>query len=298
MKNLNFKRTYLLGLTFVAVLQSCSKDTDSLEQQTEVAEAQELAISEAFENELHECGYVDGNWSSTAYLSSSIGTSSETNFMQTQNSKIAAVWGRPAVPLSFVKDNSNPNSTYNAISYGSGKIYYGEAIYNAAKAQGQIANVMILAHEFAHQLQFTYGYPSKNESTARAAELEADGMAGYYLRRPNGYNKTSFSQIATAYEFAASIGDNNTTSPGHHGRSYQRRSAVRLGFLLGAYDLNAASFDYNFFYYYNGVLNGSYKQEKSEYFNAELDKYIRSYAKELQKISNGEMSDEEYFNLD
>ncbi|MDO6810491.1 metalloprotease [Zobellia galactanivorans] len=296
MKNLNRKVAYVLGLTFFSVLQSCTNDADVAD--VESAEESVLSISDAFPEELHNCGYVDGNWSSTAFLSNSIGTASETNFMQTQNSKIASVWGRPAVPLSFVKDNVNPNSTYNAISYGSGKIYYGEAIYNAAKAQGQIANVMILAHEFAHQLQFTYGYPSKNETTARAGELEADGMAGYYLRRPNGYNKTSFSEIAAAYEFAESIGDNNTSSPGHHGRSYQRRSAVRLGFLLGAYDLDAASFDYNFFYYYNGVLNGTYKQEKSEFFNPELDKYIRSYTKELERIKNGEMTDEEYFELD
>lgn len=53
-----------------------------------------------------------------------------------------------------------------------------------------------------------------------------------------------------------------------------------------------------FFYYYNGVLNGSYKQEKSEFFNPEMDKYIRSYTKELERIKNGEMTDEEYFELD
>jgi predicted metalloprotease len=44
----------------------------------------------------------------------------------------------------------------------------------------------------------------------RPNELEADGFAGYYLRRPNGYNKTSFAEIAAAYEFAQSIGDYQT----------------------------------------------------------------------------------------
>ncbi len=88
---------------------------------------------------------------------------------------------------------------------------------------------MILAHEYAHQLQFYYGLPSEPESTARPNELEADGMAGY-LRR--GYGKTTFAQIATAYNFAYAIGDNQTTSPGHHGTPAQRKSAVRLGFLL------------------------------------------------------------------
>ena len=294
----NFKNAFLLlGAIALTTAVSCSKDEEV------VLETQETVLAELDQQPNHresECGYVDGNWSSTAYLSSSIGTSSETSFMNSQNSRIASVWGRPAVPLRFVKDASNPNSTFNAISYGSGKIYYGEAIYNAAKARGgsNIVNAMILAHEFAHQLQYTYGLPSRNESTARAAELEADGMAGYYLRRPNGFNKTSFSQIAPAYEFAAAIGDNNVNSPGHHGTAPQRRSAVRLGFLLGAYDLNAPNFDYNFFYYYSGVLNGQYKQAQSEYFNPAIDAYIRAHAEELRRIQSGEMSDEEYFNLD
>ncbi|KIX20446.1 metalloprotease [Flavobacterium sp. 316] len=282
----------------VLTTTSCSKDEETVSNNQEEI----LSIVDEQPNHLEgDCGYVDGNWSPTAVLSTTIGTSAETNFMNTQNSKIAAVWGRPAVPLRFVKDPSNPSSTFNAISYGSGKIYYGEAIYNAAKAQSSdnIVNAMILAHEFGHQLQYTYGLPSQNESTARAAELEADGMAGYYLRRPTGFNKTSFSQIAAAYEFAASIGDNCTTCPGHHGLSYQRRSAVRLGFLLGAYALNGPNFDYNFFYYYSGVLSGSYKQNaaSSEYFNPEIDAYIRSHAEELRRIQSGEMSDEEYFNL-
>jgi hypothetical protein len=89
-------------------------------------------------------------------------------------------------------------------------------------------------------------------------------------RRPNGYNQTSFAQIAAAYEFAQSIGDYQTTSAGHHGTPAQRRSAVRLGFLLGQYDLTASAFDYNFFYYYQGVLNGTYKMAKNSQY-PELD---------------------------
>lgn len=291
----NFK---LASLVFVSVvftsLLSCDKD-DSMRVNEEISSKVDQQPNEAE----HQCGYVDSYWSSTAVLSTTIGTSSETSFMNTQNSKIAAVWSRPSVTLRFVKDPSNPNSTYNAISYGTGKIYYGEAIYNAAKAKSSdnIVNAMILAHEFGHQLQYTYNLPSVNETTARAAELEADGMAGYYLRRPTGFNKSSFSQIAAAYEFAAQIGDNCTTCPGHHGLSSQRRSAVRLGFLLGAYSLTASSFDYNFFYYYSGVLNGTYRQAQSQYFNAEIDAYILGYAEELKRIQDGEMSDEEYFNL-
>ncbi|SHM60177.1 neutral zinc metallopeptidase [Chryseobacterium polytrichastri] len=244
-----------------------------------------------------QCSYVDQNWSSSAVLKTALKTTAETNFMNAQMSNIISLWGGTSLTFRFVDDPSNPNSTYNAISYSNGRIYYGYAIFYDAKAKGgDIVNAMILAHEYGHQLQYRYNLPSVSESTARPNELEADGFAGYYLRRPNGYNKTDFTQIAAAYEFAQSIGDNQTTSPGHHGTPPQRRSAVRLGFLLGQYTLTAADFDYNFFYYYQGVLNGTYKQAKNTR-NPEIDAYMSQYMDELRKIQSGEISAEEFKHL-
>ncbi|KPE51483.1 metalloprotease [Chryseobacterium indologenes] len=243
------------------------------------------------------CYYVDQYWSSSSVLKTSLQNSTDTNFMNAQMTKIAGLWGRSNPTLRFVDDPSNFNSTYNAISYSSGKIYYGYAIYYDAKSKGgDIVNAMILAHEYGHQLQYIFGLPSVSESTARPNELEADGFAGYYLRRPNGYNKTNFSEIAAAYEFAQSIGDYQTSNPGHHGTPAQRRSAVRLGFLLGQYDLNASNFDYNFFYYYQGVLNGTYKMGKNSQ-NPEIDAYMSQYIDELRKIQSGEISEEEFKHL-
>lgn len=243
------------------------------------------------------CYYVDQYWSSSSVLKTSLQNSTDTNFMNAQMTKIAGLWGRSNPTLRFVDDPSNFNSTYNAISYSSGKIYYGYAIYYDAKSKGgDIVNAMILAHEYGHQLQYIFGLPSVSESTARPNELEADGFAGYYLRRPNGYNKTNFSEIAAAYEFAQSIGDYQTSNPGHHGTPAQRRSAVRLGFLLGQYDLNASNFDYNFFYYYQGVLNGTYKIGKNSQ-NPEIDAYMSQYIDELRKIQSGEISEEEFKHL-
>ncbi len=247
-----------------------------------------------------QCSYVDGNWSSTSVLSSTIVNSSETAFIRNENSKIAAVWGQSAVPLSFVVDPSNPGSTYNAISYQSPrKIYYGEAVYKAALAKGRIVCSMVIAHEFGHQLQYTYGLPSVTESTARPNELEADGYAGYYLRKPSGYNATSFTAIAAASDFAFALGD-YSTSADHHGTPPQRRSAVRLGFLLANPvngNLTASVFDYNFFYYYNGVLNGTYKMAKPANITPEMDAYMNAHLDELRRIQSGEMSKAEYGQL-
>ncbi|WP_415324539.1 metalloprotease [Chryseobacterium sp. MMS23-Vi53] len=291
----NFHFPILLGAIAALSLSACNDDSMEnpavQEQQT-----QNLKIDQP--NDLEKsCSYVDQYWSSSAVLLTSLPTSADTSFMNSQMTKNATMWGRSTPTLRFVNDPSNPGSTYNAISYSTGKIYYGYAIYADAKNKGgDIVNAMILAHEYGHQLQYAYGLPSVNESTARPNELEADGFAGYYLRRPNGYNKTSFAEIAAAYEFAQSIGDYQTTSSGHHGTPPQRRSAVRLGFLLGQYSLTASSFDYNFFYYYQGVLNGTYKMGKNSQY-PELDAYMSQYIDELKKIQTGEISAEEFKDL-
>jgi Predicted metalloprotease len=292
-RNFNFR--IIAGSIAALFLSACNDESletpVQLEQQTE-----SLKIDQP--NDLEKvCYYVDQYWSSSSVLLTSLQNSTDTNFMNSQMTKIASMWGRSNPTLRFVNDPSNYNSTYNAISYSTGKIYYGYAIYYDAKSKGgDIVNAMILAHEYGHQLQYIFGLPSVSESTARPNELEADGFAGYYLRRPNGYNQTSFAQIAAAYEFAQSIGDYQTTSPGHHGTPPQRRSAVRLGFLLGQYDLTASSFDYNFFYYYQGVLNGTYKTAKNSQY-PELDAYMSQYLDELKKIQTGEISAEEFKNL-
>lgn len=292
-RNFNFR--ILVGAIAALSLSACNDESlETPVQPEQQTESQKIEQPDALEKV---CYYVDQYWSSSAVLLTYLQNSTDTNFMNSQMTKIASLWGRSNPTLRFVNDPSNYNSTYNAISYSTGKIYYGYAIYYDAKSKGgDIVNAMILAHEYGHQLQYIFGLPSINESTARPNELEADGFAGYYLRRPNGYNQTSFAQIAAAYEFAQSIGDYQTNSPGHHGTPPQRRSAVRLGFLLGQYDLSAVDFDYNFFYYYQGVLNGTYKTAKNSRF-PELDAYMNHYLDELKKIQTGEISAEEFKNL-
>jgi uncharacterized protein len=250
-----------------------------------------------------QCSFVDGNWSSTASLYTTLpnsGSTTGSSLITSQNSTVASFWGRSAPTFRFVRDLSSPSSTFNAISYGNGKIYFGEAIFKWAynRDSSNLINVMILAHEYGHQLQYAFGLPSVSENTARPNELEADGFSGYYLRR--GYGKSTFASIATAYDAAFAIGDNQVTSPGHHGTPAQRRSAVRLGFLLADpanAKLSASSFDYNFFYYYTGVLNGTYRQANSPYYDSKIDANIKAHAEELRRIASGQMSDEEYINL-
>lgn len=288
--------TIFCTVASLSLLAACSSNDNEETTIPETASALETA-------DLHlsdfnaQCSYVDGNWSSTAYLNNTMINTTQTNFIYAQNTKIASVFGQSAVTLKMVHDNTNPSSTYNAISYSyPKKIYFGEAIYIAALNKGQIVPAMILAHEFGHQLQYTYNLPSKPETTARPNELEADGFAGYYMRKPTGYNAT-WEQAGPGFEFAYAIGDNNTTSAGHHGTPPQRRSAARLGWYLGNYDLSASDFDYNFFYYYDGVLSGTYRTTTPERINPKIDAFIKSKMAELQKIKSGEISAEEFTQL-
>jgi hypothetical protein len=283
----------LLSALAIGLLFACSKDDVS----TSEPEQLQTLVKEQPSELNTQCSYVDGNWSSTAVLSTTIVNSTQTTFINGQNTKVSNVWSQPLTTLKFVVDPSNPNSTYNAISYSSPKkIYFGEAIYKAALAKGQIVPAMILAHEFGHQLQYTYNLPTVRESTARPNELEADGFAGYYMRKPTGYNAT-WAAAGPAFDFAYAIGDNNTTNPGHHGTPPQRRSATRLGWYLGEYNLTARDFDSNFFYYYNNVLSGSYKKARPSNITPEMDAFIRSKMTELRKINSGEISKDEFEKL-
>lgn len=256
----------------------------------------ELQNEKLTQTETHtSCGYIDQYWGQNAQLTSTIVNASETNFINNQNAKIANVFGISTVPLYF----ASGSGTFNAISYGSGYIIFGEQLYNNALNYGRIACAMVQAHEVAHQLQFRFNLPSRVENTARAGELEADGFAGYYIRKPNGYN-ASWSTAATAYNYSATLGDNNVNSPNHHGTAGQRRSAFRLGWLLGEYDLSVSDLDYNFFYYYNNyVLPGNLRKEikKPADIKSEIHDMIVSKLEELRKISSGEIAEEEFTKL-
>ncbi len=284
------KLVFMLSFISLAILtlSSCKKE--------ETTNPQNLAIEETADYS-SDCGYVDSNWGSNAYLNSFIINQTYTNLMYSQSRNIANLLGVPQVTLRFVHDNTSQNSTANAISYSNGRIYYGETLFRMALNYGSIATVMVLAHEYGHQVQYRYaGVPSVHESTYRATELEADGYAGYYMKR--GYG-ASWSQAGPAFNFAYSIGDYYTNSPGHHGTPPQRRSATRLGWYLGDYSLSATDFDYYFFYYYNRyVLPGALRPtQKPARIRDDINDFILSKVEELRKINTGEINATEFEKL-
>ncbi|MCT4288134.1 neutral zinc metallopeptidase [Elizabethkingia anophelis] len=293
----------LLAVPFLAtsILISCNRDEDAPTQTNK---------EEAFKPTGQMlCGYVDNSWPLFATLKTGLKEQKDTDFITEQLKKNAELWGQETPTLGFVDLSSlgkilGGGTTYNAFSYGEGKIYYGYDLYYDAKTKGgdnNIANAMVVAHEYGHQLQFKNKLPSVVENTDRAQELEADGFAGFYLRKPKGFNKTDFTQIAKAYEFAESIGDNNVDASTHHGTPTQRRVAVRLGFLLGEFTLAVKDFDSQFFHYYSSVLDGTDPTIKTKdpgfELNAQIDRKIQAHMKELKDIFSGQISAEEFKNL-
>lgn len=96
----------------------------------------------------------------------------------------------------------------------------------------------VLAHEWAHQIQFknmTAWYPNGAGATpaeaTRYTELEADFLAAYFMTHKRGATYNS-KRVAQFLELYFQIGDCSFASSGHHGTPLQRRAAAELGFRL------------------------------------------------------------------
>ncbi|PRY09669.1 hypothetical protein CLV24_1186 [Pontibacter ummariensis] len=94
----------------------------------------------------------------------------------------------------------------------------------------------ILAHEWAHQIQFdntAAWYPAGAADNApeatRYTELEADFMAAYYMTHKRGatYN---WKRVEQFFNLFFQIGDCSFGSAGHHGTPAQRLAAAQLGY--------------------------------------------------------------------
>jgi hypothetical protein len=101
--------------------------------------------------------------------------------------------------------------------------YSGPSSYS----QGDHAVVAVLAHEFAHILQFKKGLQT---SPVRRMELQADFLAGCYMAgRAIDLWRWDVANMQQAAEQMFSIGDFNFNNPGHHGTPPQRLDAYLGG---------------------------------------------------------------------
>lgn len=123
-------------------------------------------------------------------------------------------------------------------------IVIGDGLVQLVAESGVEADIVwtgILAHEWAHQIQFKNydvwypngGAASDPSEDTRYTELEADFLAAYYMTHKRGatYNSKRVEQF---FNLFFQIGDCGFASSGHHGTPAQRMAAAQLGFELAA----------------------------------------------------------------
>lgn len=137
--------------------------------------------------------------------------------------------------------NESPLLSFDGFATSNNLIVIGDGLVELASEAGVEDKVVwsgILAHEWAHQIQFdnfSDWYPNGAADNApeatRTTELEADFIAAYYLTHKRGatYN---WKRVADFFELFFNIGDCSFTSSGHHGTPLQRMEAARQGYIL------------------------------------------------------------------
>ena len=144
----------------------------------------------------------------------------------------------------------HPLFSFNAFAFGGSeglgiprKIVMGDAILNgyADLGFGDVAPQAILAHEWAHQVEFYYGWyndpvpsldpPADPAEETRYSELMADSWAAYFLTHARGAAMNKW-RVAEFLEVFYQIGDCAFSDPSHHGTPNQRMKAAEWGFDL------------------------------------------------------------------
>ena len=156
-----------------------------------------------------------------------------------------------ALDASELLDGGNhPLFSFNAFAFSGSaglgippKIIMGDAILNgyADLGFGDVAPQAILSHEWAHHIQYAYGWfndevpsldpPADAAEETRYSELMADAWAAYYLTHSRGGTLRQ-RRVAEFLEVFYQIGDCAFSDPSHHGTPNQRMKAAEFGFDL------------------------------------------------------------------
>lgn len=135
----------------------------------------------------------------------------------------------------------SPYFSLDGFAAGNNLIVIGDGLVQMVSESGIATDIVwtgVLAHEWAHQVQFNNtaawypkGAASDPSAATRYTELEADFMAAYFMTHKRGatYNQKRVEQFFTLY---FQIGDCGFANPGHHGTPAQRMAAAHLGFEL------------------------------------------------------------------
>jgi len=162
----------------------------------------------------------------------------------------AAFIVRTVAAIPELQDGQNPIFTLNAFAFTTedetdpflsripDKIVFGDGIIDALQAMGigDVGPEAVLAHEFAHHVQFEknlFDSPLEGAEATRRTELMADAMGTYYLTHKRGLALNT-RRVLEAEKTFFEVGDCAFADPGHHGTPLQRERASKWGADLAA----------------------------------------------------------------
>lgn len=121
----------------------------------------------------------------------------------------------------------------NAFASPTGQVGFGIRMFNKliGMSYGGVPVVAVLAHEFGHRLQQTFGWSrtTRTPAASRLVELEADGWSGFYAGWVKGYSNDHLNNyVKTMYR----QGDLAFNEPDHHGTHVERFALTISGYAL------------------------------------------------------------------
>lgn len=117
-----------------------------------------------------------------------------------------------------------------------GTVVFGLTLINSElKRDGGygLAVPAIMAHEFAHLLQFK----RNSKLPTKQMELQADYLAGWYLGQRSRF---IYTDVRPAFQAFFQMGDYEFNNPDHHGTPQQRLAAIQAGFQASDLSLEQA----------------------------------------------------------
>lgn len=135
-------------------------------------------------------------------------------------------------PMFFMEEESGYNAVATPESLegfvGDGTVLFGRRMMELQYLNGTPDGIpTILAHEFAHILQYKARFPRL--ATAKWQELHADYMAGWFTGHRSRYKPhTPMNSLIAVYN----VGDYAFNHPSHHGTPEERAAAFERGFWL------------------------------------------------------------------
>ena len=140
---------------------------------------------------------------------------------------------------------NNPLFTLNAFAFSAegdpdplvqglpDKLIFGDGIVDALTALGigDVGPRVVMAHEFAHHVQFEDGLfdsPLTGAEATRRTELMADAFGTYFAVHARGLALNAKRVLQAEQTFFA-VGDCQFADPGHHGTPLQRMRAATWG---------------------------------------------------------------------